>query len=157
MSLISEWSNSIEVEGGEPDPNGPDPTWTLTVSVQGQGSVGVNPDKLEYDDNEQVTLTATPNSGWAESDPLWTGANAPSNPNENPTVITMDTDKALVANFYETVEPDPDPDPPNGVRELTVSIGSAHREAWVVNSPGRKVYEVRAAVRTEVEILPARR
>jgi hypothetical protein len=38
--------------------------YTLTVSKQGEGTVSKSPDQSSYPSGTQVTLTATPATGW---------------------------------------------------------------------------------------------
>ena len=72
----------------------PTATYTLTVSVSPSGSGTVSPSSGEYESGEQVTMTASPASGY-EFD-HWGGAASGSS---NPTVITMDSDKTVIAYF----------------------------------------------------------
>lgn len=101
------------------------PPWTLTVGTVGEGTVGKDPDQADYADEDLVELTATPDSGWQVADPLWTGPDAPSNANENPTTVTMDADKSLTANFEE--EP-PLPTPSNV--SVTVTSRTSATVTW---------------------------
>jgi LmbE family N-acetylglucosaminyl deacetylase len=70
--------------------------YTLTVNVNpsGAGSVSKNPDRLTYFEGEQVTLTATANTGYAFSN--WSGD---ASGTQNPVVITMNGDKTVEADF----------------------------------------------------------
>ena len=72
----------------------PPPMYTLTVNVNGQGSVTLDPSGGVYEEGTVVTVTAEAGSGnffsnW--SDDL--------SGNENPETITMDSDKTVTANF----------------------------------------------------------
>jgi hypothetical protein len=73
--------------------------YTLTVNVNplGSGLVSRNPDKATYFVGEQVALTATANSGYSFSN--WSGDGSGT---EGSTVITMNSDKTVVANFVVT-------------------------------------------------------
>jgi uncharacterized repeat protein (TIGR02543 family) len=71
--------------------------YTLTVNVTGSGSVTKNPDKAQYDSGEVVQLTAVPATGWVFSG--WSGDLTGST---NPTSITMNGPKSVVANFTST-------------------------------------------------------
>jgi hypothetical protein len=62
--------------------------------VEGQGAVEREPDKTLYNANEEVQLTATPESGWSFSN--WSGDYFGS---DNPTNITMNTNKNITAHF----------------------------------------------------------
>jgi len=67
---------------------------TLTVSVNGSGTVVKNPNKSEYNHNENVTLTATPMSGYRFDH--WEGALSG---NTNPATLTMNGNKNVTAHF----------------------------------------------------------
>ncbi len=76
----------------------PAPQRTLTVTVNGPGSVAKSPDKPTYLNGETVTLTAVPNAnasfiGWSGA---LTGATTP-------TTLVMDADKAVTATFAENI------------------------------------------------------
>jgi hypothetical protein len=70
--------------------------YTLTVRVEGEGSVSRNPDRSSYTDGEDVELTARPASGWSFKE--WKGALSGSN---NPETIVMDQDKSITAVFEQ--------------------------------------------------------
>ncbi len=66
--------------------------YTLTVNIDGQGSVGLNPPGGRYEAGTKVTLTATPATGWEFS--AWsTGGTSPT------TTVTMNSDIAITARF----------------------------------------------------------
>ena len=69
-------------------------TLTVNMSPSGSGTVTRNPDKSTYCPGEQVTLTATPNSGYTFSS--WSGDLTGS---INPAQITMDGYKSVTAVF----------------------------------------------------------
>lgn len=92
------------------------PARTLTVTVNGNGTVTKNPDKVTYLHGEQVTLTATPAAG--ASFVNWTGAATGAT---NPVVITMDGDKAVTANFADNVHTLTVNTTPTGTGTVTVS------------------------------------
>jgi hypothetical protein len=71
----------------------PVPTYSLTTSAT-NGSIALNPPGGVYSSNTVVTLTAIPNSGYAFSN--WSGAISGS---VNPTIITMNGNKSVTANF----------------------------------------------------------
>jgi hypothetical protein len=75
------------------------PTYTLDVSANPSGGGSVSPSGGEYEAGEQVTLAATPASGYAFD--YWSGG--ASNTTSSIT-ITMDSDKSLTANFW-TIPP----------------------------------------------------
>jgi hypothetical protein len=62
--------------------------YTLSVTLEGEGSVSKDPDRSSYTDGEEVVLTAQPASGWSFSE--WKGAISGS---DNPKTVTMDKDK----------------------------------------------------------------
>ena len=71
-------------------------TYTLTTSVSpaASGSVARNPDAASYSSGTVVTLTATPNSGYAFSN--WSGG---ATGMANPTTVTMNANKSVTAYF----------------------------------------------------------
>ena len=79
-----------------------EPVFTLTVTVQGEGSVASEdggiacpPDCEEtYDESTEVTLTATPDAGWTFG--AWTD-----DCTQDPCVVTMDEDRDVTATFTE--------------------------------------------------------
>ena len=71
--------------------------YTLAVNVNGSGSVAKNPDKTSYSTGEQVTLTATPGSGYSFSS--WSGD---ASGTANPVTLTMNGNMTVTANFVET-------------------------------------------------------
>ncbi len=70
--------------------------YTLTVSLDGSGSVTKNPDQATYLSGTVVGLTATPDAGWSFSH--WSGDLTGST---NPDSITMDGDKTVTAHFTQ--------------------------------------------------------
>jgi hypothetical protein len=78
------------------------PTYTLTTSAT-NGTITLNPPGGLYTNGTVVTVTATPNSGYAFTN--WSGNLSGS---VNPTTITMTGDKSVTANFRASVgEPVP--------------------------------------------------
>ena len=77
-------------------------TYSLTVSVSGSGSVSRSPNKSSYGCNETVTLTASPSQGWRFDH--WGGDLSGT---ANPTTITMNGNKAVVAYFVSIQEVSP--------------------------------------------------
>jgi hypothetical protein len=73
--------------------------YTLTVNTSGQGSVSVSPNQDQYAEGTQVTITATPASGWSFAN--WSGDASGS---ANPLTVTMNSDKTITANFTEDDE-----------------------------------------------------
>jgi hypothetical protein len=74
--------------------------YTLTVTIDGSGSVTKNPDQATYSYGQVVTLTAVANSGWAFS--YWSGDLSGS---QNPKTITMNGNKAVTAHFVDAMAP----------------------------------------------------
>lgn len=71
------------------------PTYTLTVSTVGSGSVAVNP-AGPYTAGQQVTLTASATGGWQFSG--WSGGAAGAT---NPLTLTINGNTAVTATFVE--------------------------------------------------------
>jgi len=72
------------------------PTYTLSTSVSPSGTGSVSPSGGQYESGVQVTLTATPASGYTFD--YWDGAASGSS---STTTITMDSDKSVTAHFKE--------------------------------------------------------
>ena len=72
-------------------------TLTVVVNPQGAGTVSLNPAGGTYTAGTVVTLTATPNSGYVFSS--WGGDLSGS---QNPTSITMNSNKVVIANFTQS-------------------------------------------------------
>lgn len=68
--------------------------YTLVQDAQGPGTMSVQPDQESYQFGDEVTLSAEPDEG---AD--FTGWSGDASGTENPLVITMDSDKAVTANF----------------------------------------------------------
>jgi len=84
----------------------PTPTYTLSVSVYPPEAGSVSPSGGEYESGLQVTLTATPTSGYTFD--YWALAASGSS---NTVTITMNSDKIISAHF-KVVEPSPTPEEP---------------------------------------------
>jgi uncharacterized repeat protein (TIGR02543 family) len=72
--------------------------YTLTVGVNGNGSVVKDPDQVLYDHGTSVELTAVPGSG--NSFANWTGDASGST---NPLTVVMDGNKSITAHFAEII------------------------------------------------------
>jgi len=70
--------------------------YTLTVIIDGSGSVVKNPNQATYPCSTVVTLTAVPDSGWSFSH--WNGDLSGS---KNPEAITINSDKTVTAHFTQ--------------------------------------------------------
>ena len=69
--------------------------YTLTTGVgSGSGTVTRNPDLTSYTSGAQVTVTATPTTGY-----VFTGWSGSATGSTNPLTVTMDADKTITANF----------------------------------------------------------
>ena len=89
----------------------PLPSYTLTTSTNGAGSVSLNPPGGSYFSNSIVSATATPASGWVFLN--WTGDASGS---ANPVNVTMNGNKAITAVF--TQSPAIDQSPQNVIAEV---------------------------------------
>jgi uncharacterized repeat protein (TIGR02543 family) len=74
--------------------------YTLTITTVGSGSVTKNPNQATYNYGQVVTVTAVPATGWAFSS--WAGDLSGS---QNPKTITMNSNKAVTANFVDAMAP----------------------------------------------------
>lgn len=75
----------------------PVPTFTLTMSINGQGTTEPAAGPHVYNENTEVTMTATPEQGWAFEKWVVNGTDNTS----NPLVITMTEDFAVEAVFVQ--------------------------------------------------------
>jgi hypothetical protein len=71
----------------------------LTINIEGQGIVDKNPDLEKYALGAEVTLTATPATGWLFGG--WSGAVESM---VNPIVVVMDDQKTIRALFIQSLE-----------------------------------------------------
>jgi len=71
------------------------PTHTLTMVINGEGSVSPSPGTHEYEENDMETISATPADGWRFVN--WSGDVA--DRNSDSTTVVMDDDKTVTANF----------------------------------------------------------
>ena len=78
----------------------PTPTYTLSVSVNPPEAGSVSPSGGEYESGLQITLTATPASGYTFD--YWDDAASGSS---NTVTITMNSNKTITAHFKEEPEP----------------------------------------------------
>jgi uncharacterized repeat protein (TIGR02543 family) len=74
------------------------PTYSLTVTITGQGNVTKNPNQTSYTYSQNVLLTAVPSAGWSFSQ--WGGNLSGST---NPAVISMTGNKTVTATFSQNV------------------------------------------------------
>jgi uncharacterized repeat protein (TIGR02543 family) len=74
--------------------------YTLTITLDGSGSVTKNPNQATYSYGQVVTVTAVPGTGFMFSS--WTGDLTGT---QNPTTITMNGNKAVTAHFQDSAPP----------------------------------------------------
>jgi len=72
-------------------------TCSLTITAGSGGITDPSPGTYNHDYGAEITITATPNSGYTFSG--WTGDVPSGQENDNPITITMDSDKSVTANF----------------------------------------------------------
>uniref|UniRef100_UPI004047D680 InlB B-repeat-containing protein n=1 Tax=Mariniflexile sp. TaxID=1979402 RepID=UPI004047D680 len=70
--------------------------YSLTINVQGNGSVSITPENNTYPFDSEVSLSANPDFGWTFD--KWEGDLESLNSNE---VIKMDSNKSITAIFFE--------------------------------------------------------
>jgi hypothetical protein len=70
-------------------------TYTLTVQIQGSGTVSRNPTNSVYPEGAVVTITATPGAGWYFAGWLDDASGV-----MNPLSVTMNSNKVITAYFY---------------------------------------------------------
>ncbi len=103
----------------------PTPTYTLSVSVSPSGAGSVSPPGGKYESGLQVTLTATPASGYTFD--YWGGAASGSSPTIN---IIMNSNKSTTAHFKvakTTPAPTPTPTPAPATTPTTTPTQRAPR------------------------------
>ena len=96
----------------------PTPTYQLTTSVVGNGSV--SPSSGQFDEGESVTITSTPDSGWVFSN--WEGDWTSS---QTPATITMDRDKTIIGVFERKEYP----------LNVTIGEGEGYVSERVISQP----------------------
>ncbi|MCX6661563.1 MAG: hypothetical protein NTY91_03330, partial [Euryarchaeota archaeon] len=74
------------------------PTYTLSIAINGGGTVNKNPDQTLYTYGQSVQLTAAPDLGWSFSQ--WSGDLSGTT---NPTTIAMTSNKAVTATFTQCI------------------------------------------------------
>lgn len=99
----------------------PQPTYTLTTSVNGQGEITVSPQQERYPANTEVTLTAVPAQGWQFV--KWED-----NTTSAIRTITMTRDMAAVATFEELTD--------YRIQDLNISVTTSSATAtWSSEAP----------------------
>jgi len=105
-------------------------TYELAVGVEGKGDVVVEPEREEYEEDTEVTLTAVPDEGWHFVE--WTGNHEGT---EEKITMIIEDDMHITAVFEEEIE----------YYELTVNVEG---EGTVEVEPEQEYYEED----TEVEL-----
>lgn len=133
--------DEIKESCAQPSPS-PTPKYTLSVSVSPLGAGDVSPSGGEYESGAQVTLIASPASGY-EFD-HWGGAASGSS---NTAVITMTSDKAVIAYFARP--PDCEEFPPgsipwyeakNHIGDRATVCGPVVDATWASGSNGKPTF-----------------
>jgi len=107
----------------------PTQTYTLTTGVDPTGAGSISPSGGQYEQGIQITLTATPTSGYTFD--YWDGSASGASPT---ITITMDSDKTLTAHFESTT--------PKTTKILFSDDFSDESSGWVTydESDGRVIY-----------------
>lgn len=98
-------------------------SFTLTISIAGNGTVGKAPDQPKYEYGTGVTITATPAAGWGFQG--WSGDTATVT---NPLSFTMIASRAITATFSDTTPPTAQVVAPTGGQVLL--LGSNASLQW---------------------------
>jgi len=102
-------------------------TYTLTTNISPSGAGSVSPSSGEYESGLQITLNATPASGYTFD--YWDGAASGSS---STVTITMDSNKVITAHF--TVSPGYSRGNPVGIgTPLSIWVGSAGVASYYTN------------------------
>jgi C1A family cysteine protease len=109
-----------EVEDYTADISGGCTEYTLTTNTVGNGSISLNPPGGTYCEGTVVTLTATPDANWEFSG--WSGDVSGT---QNPTTITMNSNKSVTATF--TYIPPP---------QRTLTVNTVGQGSVTLNPPG---------------------
>ncbi|TCO07460.1 pectate lyase family protein [Natronoflexus pectinivorans] len=88
--MVQTYAGAGVLSWGDPMPE----SYTLTSSVQGQGSV--NPASGSFAKNSEVQITATPASGWQ-----FDGWSGDASGTDNPLTLVMNSNKSVTATFIE--------------------------------------------------------
>ncbi|MBW3548938.1 MAG: fibronectin type III domain-containing protein, partial [Actinobacteria bacterium] len=103
---------------------------SLTTNVVGEGTVSASPDKVAYDDGEEVTLTATPASG-----SVFDGWSGDLTGTANPQTLTMNADKSVTATFSAETVDTVDTTAPT-ISNVAVAAGSSSATVtWTTDEP----------------------
>jgi hypothetical protein len=97
-------SSFSDVDTGHASEVASENQYTLTTSIQGEGTVDINPASDAYDEGAPVTITAIPSADY-EFD-HWEGDISGS---DNPLDITVTSDMIVTAIFTMIINPSNDP------------------------------------------------
>ncbi|GEM_PF-2469250 len=111
--------------------------YTLTIEVEGQGTVDPPPGSHEKDEDSTVSLAAEPDPGWEFVE--WIGD--VSSPGQEETTVLMDGDKTVKVVFAEE-------DPDEVEYTLTIEIEG---EGQVTPAPGEHSYQENTTVNLEAD------
>jgi hypothetical protein len=97
---VSQFWVEVEYTSDTPPPP-PEDEWTLVINHNPTyGSYSVSPDQTTYDDGTEVTITATPNSGYTFSQ--WFDVQSGDDYTTNPLVVTLTEDRYFNLEFSAT-------------------------------------------------------
>lgn len=129
IDIIMNESREITAQFTDGEPK----NYALTVEIEGEGSVDIDPDQTVYEEGTEVTLTANPASYLGEEWEFkeWTGDHTGT---EKETIITITEDKEITAHFTE--EPD--------YYKLTTNIAAG--EGTIKINPEQDEYEEKTEI-----------
>jgi uncharacterized repeat protein (TIGR02543 family) len=130
-------------------------TYTLTVNINGEGSVELDPPGGEYPEGTNVDILALAETGWKFTE--WSGDATES---DNPLSVTMDEDKTITANFdqitYTLTYGTDGNGTISGEASQTVDHGSNGTQVTAVPNTGYEFHRwsdgVTTAARTETNV-----
>jgi len=109
--------------------------YNLTISASAGGTTDPSPGDYTYDSGIQVSITATPDSGYGFSE--WTGDVPLGQENDNPVTVIIDSDKSITANF---------------VRQYTLTIAAGTGGA---TNPAPGTYTHDSGAQVSVQAIPS--
>jgi uncharacterized delta-60 repeat protein/uncharacterized repeat protein (TIGR02543 family) len=109
--------------------------YNLTISASAGGTTDPSPGDYTYDSGIQVSITATPDSGYRFS--KWTGDVPSGQENDNPITVIIDSDKSITANF---------------IRQYTLTIASS---AGGTTNPSPGTYTHDSGAKVSVQAVPS--
>jgi hypothetical protein len=93
-------------------------TYTLTIQIQGSGTVSRNPTNSVYPEGAVVTITATPGEGW-----LFAGWIGDASGAVNPLNVSMNANKVITAHF-------------SAIPSFTLSVATSGQGSVLLNPAG---------------------